>query len=325
MAIRTQLVNGTVRLRARVNGSSVTSELERRYDLGTEFGWMIEVDHSDVNIYYVQGDHPLPQTTTIADQTLEDNHEPSWYFKAGAYPQSRRPPQGPPEHASVELRELHTEHIRRSSSPSPGQRGAQPEAVLNQIRTLEPPGGIMSRTSVRSLGALPLVVGLAVATSMFTSVATAPPATAATSTQTDILKAHNEARAAVGTAALTWSSPLQQSAQKWADHLAAIHTLQHSGSSGVGENIWGGTKGAFTDTQKVEAWVAEKKNFLPHKKFPDVSSTGRWQDVGHYTQVIWYDTTTVGCGQASDNERDYLVCQYQKPGNFVGQYPLGHA
>lgn len=125
----------------------------------------------------------------------------------------------------------------------------------------------------------------------------------------------------MGVASLQWSSSLQSSAQKWAQHLAAIHKLQHSGP---GENIWSGTKGHFSDTQKVGLWTAEKKYFLPHQQFPNVSSTGRWQDVGHYTQVIWYNTKTVGCGQASDASADYLVCQYQPPGNVSGQYPLGH-
>jgi hypothetical protein len=136
-----------------------------------------------------------------------------------------------------------------------------------------------------------------------------------------IVTAHNQYRSAVGVGALQWSTTLATSAQGWANHLAAIHQLVHSGP---GENLWMGTRGAYTDTQKVDAWGAEQQYFLAGRPFPDVSTTGNWQDVGHYTQLIWWNTTSVGCAQASDSSFDYLVCQYSPPGNVIGQYPLGH-
>ncbi len=136
-----------------------------------------------------------------------------------------------------------------------------------------------------------------------------------------ILAAHNKYRSAVGVPALVWSPNLASSAQIWADHLATIHQLVHSGP---GENLWMGTKGAYTDTQKVDSWGAEKQYFLAGKPFPNVSTTGKWEDAGHYTQIIWSSTTSVGCGWASDSSFDYLVCQYSPPGNVIGQYPLGH-
>jgi len=44
---------------------------------------------------------------------------------------------------------------------------------------------------------------------------------------------------------------------------------------------------------------------------------------GHYTQVVWRSTTTVGCAMAvcKDSQEQIWVCQYQKPGNWVGQKP----
>ena len=182
----------------------------------------------------------------------------------------------------------------------------------------------MHHGRTRTLGALGLVAGLAV------PLCAATAATAAVSTRADqaeILQVHNDERAAVGMAPLEWSTSLEASAQQWADHLAQIHGLEHSGSggSGHGENLWMGTKGFFSDSDKVGSWIAEKEYFVPGQPFPDVSSTGNWQDVGHYTQVIWYNTTTVGCGLASDDDNDYLVCQYDPAGNVDGDYPLGHA
>lgn len=148
--------------------------------------------------------------------------------------------------------------------------------------------------------------------------------TATDSCSLPILAAHNKYRSVVGVPALVWSPNLASSAQVWANHLAAIHQPDPQPHSGPGENIWRGTKGAYNDTQKVDKWGAEKQYFLAGKPFPNFSTTGSWLDVGHYTQIIWSSTTSVGCGWASDSSSDYLVCQYSPPGNVIGQYPLGH-
>ena len=178
----------------------------------------------------------------------------------------------------------------------------------------------MQNKRARDLGTRVLIAGLIVPVYAATS---ATAATAAVSTQADqmeILEVHNAERAAVGVAPLQWSTSLQDSAQQWAEHLAATGSLEHSGP---GENLWMGTTGAYSDSEKAGSWAAEKEYFLPGQAFPDVSSTGDWQDVGHYTQMIWYNTTTVGCGQASDGENDYLVCHYDPAGNVEGEYLLG--
>ncbi|MDY7012856.1 MAG: CAP domain-containing protein [Cyanobacteriota bacterium] len=50
-----------------------------------------------------------------------------------------------------------------------------------------------------------------------------------------------------------------------------------------------------------------------------MSSTGRWFDVGHYTQIVWRKTTQVGCGISQAGGNDILVCRYSPPGNFMSQ------
>jgi pathogenesis-related protein 1 len=46
---------------------------------------------------------------------------------------------------------------------------------------------------------------------------------------------------------------------------------------------------------------------------------------GHYTQIVWADTQRVGCGVATCNmlgtRGQFVVCDYEPPGNFVGQKP----
>lgn len=137
-----------------------------------------------------------------------------------------------------------------------------------------------------------------------------------------MLRDHNTARAEVGTPALELDDDLSAQALAYAEELASSGRFEHSPISsreGQGENLWAGTQGAFSFEAMVAGWIDEKQ-FYVHAAFPYVSSTGRWQDVGHYTQIIWRDTTKLGCGIASGTGRDVLVCRYSPPGNFVGQY-----
>jgi hypothetical protein len=136
----------------------------------------------------------------------------------------------------------------------------------------------------------------------------------------DIVTTHNQYRAEIDLPPLTWSETLAEQAQEWADHLATNggHTLQHSQVADQGENLWMGTSGHFSYSDMVNRWGAEQQYFTAGA-FPEVSSTGSWFDVGHYTQIVWRDTTQVGCGFASAGGNDILVCRYNPPGNYMGR------
>lgn len=143
-------------------------------------------------------------------------------------------------------------------------------------------------------------------------------ATAQDSTAEQLLAAHNRYRSEVGVPALTWSNTLSDHAQAWADHLAATGSFQHSQEDEEGENLWQGTADRFSYSDMVDGWGDEKQYFRPGA-FPAVSSTGNWSDVGHYTQLVWSNTTEVGCGIATTDGTDILVCRYNPPGNYVGE------
>jgi hypothetical protein len=68
----------------------------------------------------------------------------------------------------------------------------------------------------------------------------------------------------------------------------------------------------------VGNWASERRYFVPGT-FPNNSRSGNWEDIGHYTQMIWPTTTHVGCALASNATTDYLVCRYSPAGNVDGR------
>lgn len=43
--------------------------------------------------------------------------------------------------------------------------------------------------------------------------------------------------------------------------------------------------------------------------------------IGHFTQVVWKDSTELGVGCAkTDNGKTYVVANYNPPGNMMGKF-----
>ncbi|MEP6983510.1 MAG: CAP domain-containing protein [Sphingomicrobium sp.] len=141
-----------------------------------------------------------------------------------------------------------------------------------------------------------------------------------------ILAAHNAERARAGVPPLVWDNGLGTVAAGYATQMAMTGRFAHSDRSlrrGTGENLWMGTHAAFSVEAMVGGWASEKRFFTPGT-FPNVSRSGSWEDVGHYTQMIWPTTARVGCALASTQRLDYLVCRYAGAGNIDGR-PVGYA
>lgn len=139
-----------------------------------------------------------------------------------------------------------------------------------------------------------------------------------------VLAAQNRERSALGIAPLNWNPALAASAQRWADHLAATGRFEHAPENPrapEGENLWAGTRGYYGPEAMVDAWAREKAVFKPGR-FPDNSTTGRFEDVGHYTQLMWRATHEVGCARAASGREDILVCRYAEAGNYLGEVPF---
>jgi hypothetical protein len=100
--------------------------------------------------------------------------------------------------------------------------------------------------------------------------------------------------------------------------------MVHSGAAGLGENLarfWGQAGSAQTT---VNLWASELSCYTYGAFMRGDSCTSACDEsggCGHYTQIVWRNTTEVGCGVASCGSSEIWVCNYSPPGNYVGQNP----
>lgn len=166
-----------------------------------------------------------------------------------------------------------------------------------------------------SLSALTLLVGLVAAQDVVT-VTTAPAIPSNEPEWKDddaftsaVLESTNQYRSEHNGTDLTWNTTLEEFATDYLDSLDDCE-FEHSGGP-YGENLAIGYPNA---TASVEAWGDEREEY----DFGDAEFS---KETGHFTQLVWRDTTDVGCGRKLCGERGwYLVCEYSPRGNVEGQF-----
>lgn len=136
------------------------------------------------------------------------------------------------------------------------------------------------------------------------------------------LSAHNRESSRLGITPLQRSTSLEKSALRWANTIKNGDP-RHSANEfpGTGENLYR-TSARLSETTyevMIAAWVDQKRYFR-NKPFPNVSSTGDWKDVGHYTAIIWSDTRRVGCAAVEGSHGTTLVAHCAEPGNVYGEW-----
>lgn len=147
-----------------------------------------------------------------------------------------------------------------------------------------------------------------------------------------MVDAHNKWRAKVGVGEkLVYAPELAAKAQAWADELKNNNRckMRHSPADGIyGENLYWASALEWSDgrveMQEVSAekiadsWASEKAHY-------DYANNrcARGKSCGHYTQMVWRTTRSVGCARAvcADTREQVWVCEYQPAGNWVGVKP----
>ncbi|PCH40854.1 PR-1-like protein, partial [Wolfiporia cocos MD-104 SS10] len=130
-----------------------------------------------------------------------------------------------------------------------------------------------------------------------------------TSDAQEYLDTHNYYRAQHNASALQWSSDLVNLAQQYA---SSCQFANPDGALGaVGTNLAAGT-GTFSATAAVGLFMSDESSYSPEN--PTYS---------HFTQVVWKDSTQLGCASALcdsifDLPATYHVCVYNPVGNVVG-------
>ncbi|XVF01470.1 hypothetical protein REPUB_Repub04eG0091900 [Reevesia pubescens] len=129
------------------------------------------------------------------------------------------------------------------------------------------------------------------------------------------INVHNAARAEVGVGRMTWDDVVAAYAANYAKERMSDCNLVHSGGP-YGENLaW--SSADFSGTDAVKMWINEKSNYDLKS---NTCASGRI--CGHYTQVIWANSTRLGCAKARCSDGGtFIVCNYDPPGNYIGKRP----
>ncbi|XP_057688670.1 Golgi-associated plant pathogenesis-related protein 1-like [Corythoichthys intestinalis] len=128
--------------------------------------------------------------------------------------------------------------------------------------------------------------------------------------QNEFLDTHNAYRTLHNAPPMTLNSELNAEAQRWAEHLLVLGTLKHSDSSD-GENIYYKWSLAIklTGKEAVDLWYSEVKEY-------NWTRPGYQTNTGHFTQVVWKESTQLGVGLATDGNKAFVVGQYRPAGNI---------
>ncbi len=153
----------------------------------------------------------------------------------------------------------------------------------------------------------------------------------------EFTESHNYVRDLYGLSNMKWDEEIARYAQEWADYLKNNNNcrMAHRSMKGRkdgkewGENLaWfsvtpGFPSALFSGSPKaaVLGWSAECRDYSYEQ---NTCQPGK--KCGHFTQVAWESSARFGCGrsfcQFGDHQEELWVCNYDPPGNYIGQRPF---
>jgi len=149
-----------------------------------------------------------------------------------------------------------------------------------------------------------------------------------------VLDHHNIHRQNNSAGALTWDNNLASIAQQIGSSCYYAHNTG-AGGGGYGQNIAAGAPADNITSVITDLFYNDEiMNFkdLYGQPTPDnINDESAFNTYGHYTQIVWRDTTTVGCATVdctsqglanvgSDVPPYFTVCNYSPPGNYLGEF-----
>ena len=139
-----------------------------------------------------------------------------------------------------------------------------------------------------------------------TSTGASPQWTDDSSFQSAIFNSTNTYRKQHNATTLTWNDTLATYA---AQHVVPCN-FAHTGGP-YGENL---AEGYQNITAAVEGWGNERNEY-------NFNSGGFSEQTGHFTQLVWKNTTSTGCGRQDCGNNGWLLfCEYWPAGNVQGEY-----
>ncbi|KAL6757363.1 CAP domain-containing protein [Haematococcus lacustris] len=245
---------------------------------------------TDLTTFIGQQQQAIRQQMQQQFQLLQRQMEAALKQQQGSsQPQPQSSQQQSPPGASLPSSSVTQPSTRQDSNNSQG--GNSNQGVTTQPQTSPPPPSTVAVSTPKA--------------------ASPEQNSASSSLQSVALSMHNDLRYRHQAAPLSWSPSLAADSKSWADGCV----WGHSKAPNQGENLAMG----FPDAKSaIQAWADEETQYIYGELTPS-----NFEEVGHFTQMVWQGTTSVGCALTScgySKGGDYLVCRYAPPGNVVDNF-----
>lgn len=246
-------------------------------------------------------DYPTPTSTVVPVSTTSTSVSTSAVVSEAAAAQVQN------EYSPVPVTSTTTDVVVPSSSSSSSSTSTS--VVVAQPTTTSVPTSTTSTSS--------------------TSSSSSAAATGTSAYQTMLLDAHNIHRANHSASDLVWNATLAESALALANTCSYGHNTDLGPAANYGQNIGFGIDSDVIDEMITNLmYNDEMMNYegLYGEADPSMTDFDSW---GHFSQIVWLDTTSVGCAtvtcdplanSGSSLSLPYTVCNYYPAGTLFLHY-----